>query len=56
MHFQKTNTLKVLKLLLANTGHEDYDIEGIKVLDMVIWYVKNADKERMTSKNGKDLI
>lgn len=25
------------KILIANTGHEDYDIEGIKVLDLTRW-------------------
>lgn len=25
------------KILLVNTGHEDYDIEGIKVLDITRW-------------------
>ena len=25
------------KILLANTWHEDYDIEGIKVLDITRW-------------------
>ncbi len=25
------------RFYLANTGHEDYDIEGIKVLDITRW-------------------
>lgn len=25
------------KILIANTGHEDYDVEGIKVLDITRW-------------------
>lgn len=25
------------KILIANTGHEDYDIEGIRVLDITRW-------------------
>ncbi|SFS84137.1 hypothetical protein SAMN02910357_02168 [Succinivibrio dextrinosolvens] len=25
------------KILIANTGHEDYDIEGIKILDLTRW-------------------
>ena len=29
------------KILLANTGHEDYDIEGIKILDIKRWLMRN---------------
>ena len=29
------------KILLANTGHEDYDIEGIKVLDITRWLLNS---------------
>ena len=25
------------KILIANTGHEDYDIEGVRVLDITRW-------------------
>ena len=25
------------KILIANTGHDDYDVEGIKVLDITRW-------------------
>ena len=28
------------KILIANTGHDDYDIEGIKVLDLTRWLFK----------------
>ncbi len=28
------------KVLIANTSHEDYDIEGIKVLDLTKWLLK----------------
>ncbi len=28
------------KVLIANTAHEDYDIEGIKVLDLTKWLLQ----------------
>ena len=28
------------KVLIANTSHDDYDIEGIKVLDLTKWLLK----------------
>ncbi len=28
------------KIVLANTKHEEYDIEGIKVIDIAKWLVK----------------
>ncbi len=28
------------KILIANTKHDDYDIEGIKVLDLTNWLMR----------------
>ena len=32
------------KILLANTGHEDYDIEGIKVFDIIGWLLASQSQ------------
>ena len=33
----KISSVLYPKILIANTGHEDYDIEGIRVLDITRW-------------------
>ena len=34
------------KVLIANTSHDDYDIEGIKVLDLTKWLLKWLDSKK----------
>ena len=33
-----------LKIIIANTKHENYDIEGIKVLDITRWLLQEGVK------------